>query len=118
MQMMQLDGTTEIAATVMQLGERDSSPYAIYCCSEDGEYVTADWTPIEKKEFDEPQEKPKNPNIVKSIISNDKGGHFGPVVTMQRHPTFSHLMLTAGDACVKIWSIGCIVYCVIILDYI
>lgn len=84
------------------------SNYNIYFGTQDGEFVVADFSPIERKSamLDEERGVYKTFNT-QNISKNVAKKHFSEVHTVQAHPYFPDIIVTISIFEIHIWKLGC-----------
>ncbi|EFC47301.1 hypothetical protein NAEGRDRAFT_57343 [Naegleria gruberi] len=103
MPILQLDLTSELPTFALSVSMKN--PYQLCCTTTEGEFITADWSPVEGEGAN--AETTFNSVNIANGIYGRSNGHLGLTHSISRSPFFDDILLTIGKATCKIWKVGC-----------
>ncbi|KDO32433.1 hypothetical protein SPRG_02909 [Saprolegnia parasitica CBS 223.65] len=103
-----VDGAGELGlkCIVMEKAKDDQPSSRLYCGTEEGEFLLADWRPHASKDDDGPSSSNNLSEDSVEYVQWACHDHFRTTVSLSRSPFFPHILLTVSEANFHIWNVA------------
>ncbi|OQS00410.1 hypothetical protein ACHHYP_03618 [Achlya hypogyna] len=100
-----VDGAGELGlkCVVMERVKDDQPSSRLYCGTEEGEFLLADWRPHASKDDDGPSNNGGEDSV--EYVQWACHDHFRTTVSLSRSPFFPHIVLTVSEANFHLWNV-------------